>query len=264
MKRRQFLLVGTGGSLALAGALPACGGAAEVTPEAPSGSAGTGYEGGSGGSGATGGSGTAGSAGDPGSGGSGPGMEGGSGGEGGGRAGGAGAEAGGAGGAPTPTCGATTAPNIEGPFFKVDSPERSNIRADGTTGTLLRLSGTVYGPGCAPLAGALLDFWQADEKGAYDTLTFTYRGHQYTDAEGRYVLETIIPGRYLNGATYRPAHIHVKAAGQGTMLLTTQLYFEGDPYNVGDPFIVPSLIMALVDDGTGAMAATFDFVLPAA
>ncbi|HVJ18242.1 MAG TPA: hypothetical protein VM686_22635, partial [Polyangiaceae bacterium] len=175
----------------------------------------------------------------------------------------AGASGNGAGGAP-PTCGQTTAPNIEGPFFKVDSPERGNLRQDGTAGTLLRITGTVYGPGCTPLAGALLDFWQADETGAYDTVTYVYRGHQYADADGRYVLETIIPGRYLNGAQYRPAHIHVKAAGEGTMLLTTQLYFEGDPYNAIDPFIAPSLIMPLTEDGSGVQHASFDFVLTAA
>ena len=227
MERRQFLLAGTSGTLALLTILPACGGQSSVIE-----SGSRGAEAGAAGGEGSGGSPQSGSA--------------------------------GAGGAPAPTCGKTTAPNIEGPFFKVDSPERTNIREADTTGTLLKISGTVYGSDCAPLAGALLDFWQANETGAYDNVTYAYRGHQYTDAEGRYELETIVPGRYLNGATYRPAHVHVKAAGQGTMLLTTQLYFEGDPYNAVDPFIVSSLIMSPLDDGSGLLVATFDFVLPAA
>jgi hypothetical protein len=163
----------------------------------------------------------------------------------------------------TPTCGRVTAPNIEGPFFLANSPERSNLRESGTAGTLLRVTGRVYSQGCAPLAGALLDFWQADENGAYDSVGSVYRGHQYSDAEGRYTLETIVPGRYLNGSTYRPAHLHVKAAGAGTMLLTSQLYFPDDPYNAGDPFIDPSLIMDVEQDPSGLLVAAFDFVLPA-
>jgi protocatechuate 3,4-dioxygenase beta subunit len=253
MKRRQFLLVSSGGTLAAA--LPACGdGESTSVGDEPNAAAGSGADGGA----SAGGAGKAGGAGSPSNAGASSETEGGSGGQ---------ADApgsAGAGGAPAPTCGTTTAPNIEGPFFKVESPQRSNLRVDGGGGTLLTISGSVYGPDCAPLAGALLDFWQADENGDYDTLTYVYRGHQFTDAEGRYELETIVPGRYLNGNTYRPAHIHVKAAGQGTMQLTTQLYFEGDPYNASDPFIEPSLIMSLLEEGSGSLVASFDFVLPAA
>jgi protocatechuate 3,4-dioxygenase beta subunit len=42
--------------------------------------------------------------------------------------------------------------------------------------------------------------------------------------------------------------------------LTTQLYFEGDPYNDGDPFIVPSLIMKHRKVGK-SRRAQFDIVL---
>ena len=68
------------------------------------------------------------------------------------------------------------------------------------------LSGTVYGPDCrTPLPGALLDVWQADHAGHYDikepaNLTdrtpFRLRGRLLTDAQGRYEIETIVPGRY--------------------------------------------------------------------
>lgn len=242
MKRRHFLL-GTSGTLALA----ACGDGESTAVGGSGGATGGGGEAGSSSGSDQAGAGSAGEAGGTGSSGS------------------AGnAAEGGSGGGTEPTCGETTAPNIEGPFFKVDSPERSDLREAGTAGTLLKISGTVYGPDCQPLAGALLDFWQADETGAYDNVTYGYRGHQYADARGRYELETILPGRYLNGATYRPAHIHVKAAGAGTMLLTTQLYFEGDPYNETDPFIDPSLIMSLDEEPSGLLVASFDFVLPSA
>jgi len=69
-----------------------------------------------------------------------------------------------------------------------------------------------------------------------------------------------VPGRYLNGAQYRPAHVHVKVSAPGFLPLTTQLYFPGDPYNAVDPFTVCSLIMRVADEG-GLKRASFDFVL---
>lgn len=161
-----------------------------------------------------------------------------------------------------PTCGDITESNIEGPFFTPDSPLRRSLREEGMKGAPLVIEGRVLDTSCRPLAGALLDFWQADADGAYDNAGFTLRGHQLTDTSGRYRLETIIPGHYLNGAQYRPAHIHVKAAAEETALLTTQLYFEGDPYNAIDPWILPSLIMSLQDSPSGEKLARFDFVLP--
>ena len=83
-----------------------------------------------------------------------------------------------------------------------------------------------------------------------------------TDAKGAYRFETIIPGHYLNGPQYRPAHIHVKVHVGGSELLTTQLYFEGDPYNDVDPFIKQALIMKLDDTGNGR-AASYDLVVAA-
>ena len=163
-----------------------------------------------------------------------------------------------------PTCGTITEANIEGPFFRPSSPERSSLLEANTPGVRLHIKGKVYGPGCTPLAGALLDFWQANDSGAYDNVGFTFRGHQFTKGDGSYALETIIPGHYLNGATYRPAHIHVKAGGIGTSVLTTQLYFSGDRYNAGDPWILDSLIMGLKDSAGGQKLAIFDFVLPKA
>ncbi len=160
-----------------------------------------------------------------------------------------------------PTCGELTEPNIEGPFFAPGSPERTSLRELGMPGVPLRLAGRVLAPDCSPLSAALLDFWQADDNGVYDNTGFTLRGHQYTGADGAYVLEAIVPGHYPNGATFRPAHLHVKAGAQGFKLLTTQLYFEGDPYNGTDPFIRPSLIMSLTDGTDGVKLATFDFVL---
>src|SRR3954453_13880825 len=74
--------------------------------------------------------------------------------------------------APTPACGdhggGPTAPEMEGPYFKPRSPERTSLLDPGLTGSKLVLLGRVLTTDCRPIAGALLDFWQADGTGAYD------------------------------------------------------------------------------------------------
>lgn len=161
----------------------------------------------------------------------------------------------------TPEC-RDTDDNIEGPFFKPSSPERSDLVEAGMGGVRITIRGRVFGTGCGiVLAGAVLDFWQADDTGAYFDVKL--RGHQIATADGHYALHTIIPGHYLNGSQYRPAHVHVKVQAPGYPLLTTQLYFEGDPYNAIDPFIKDGLIMHVDDAAGGEKAAQFDFVLKA-
>ena len=152
----------------------------------------------------------------------------------------------------------STLSNIEGPLFTPDSPERWDLVEPGMAGTRLQIEGRVLGLDCAPISNAVLDFWQADHMGAYDNVGYTLRGHSRVDAEGGYRLSTIVPGRYLNGDTYRPAHIHVKVYVGAELRLTTQLYFEGDPFAATDPWILPELTMAL-QDGPQGKRASFDF-----
>lgn len=161
-----------------------------------------------------------------------------------------------------PTCGELTEPNIEGPFFTPNSPLRAVLVDDAAPGTRIVISGVVYSSTtCAPIADAIVDVWSADHEGAYDNVGFALRGHQVTGTDGGYQFTSVLPGHYLNGAQYRPAHVHVKVAAPGHKLLTTQLYFAGDPFNEVDAFIRPSLIMTTTDVGD-AKHATFHFVLP--
>ena len=103
---------------------------------------------------------------------------------------------------------------------------------------------------------SLLDFWQADDKGQYDNSGFRLRGHQFSDAEGRYRLRSIVPGAYVG----RTRHIHVKAQPRGGRLLTTQLYFPGEPKNRSDGLFRTGLLMRTAEN-PGLLAARFDFVL---
>jgi protocatechuate 3,4-dioxygenase beta subunit len=159
---------------------------------------------------------------------------------------------------PTPGCGdpGETPEQTEGPFFRPNSPQRTSLLEPGVIGTSLMLSGRVLGTDCRPIPGALLDFWQADSGGRYDNEGNRLRGHQHTDAQGRYRLATVIPGLY----TGRTRHIHVKAQPPGGELLTTQLYFPAEPRNRSDGLFDPALLVQFtkVTDRTGAR---FDFVL---
>ncbi len=160
---------------------------------------------------------------------------------------------------PTPECvssQAETARQTEGPFFKRRSPERSQLREPGMAGTLVDLSGFVLTRSCRPLPRTIVDLWQADEKGVYDNAGFRLRGHQFTDAEGRYLFRTIVPGSY----DFRTAHFHVKVAAPYRPVLTTQLYFPGEPKNLRDPLFRPELLMRVARVGD-LVRARFDFVL---
>ncbi|MFD7069198.1 carbohydrate-binding protein [Streptomyces sp. NPDC059913] len=161
--------------------------------------------------------------------------------------------------APTPNCDDGDGPThdqIEGPYFKPNSPLRTSLITDSTPGVRLTVSGYVFGRACRPISGVLLDFWQADTNGAYDMSGFAFRGHQFTDQSGAYSLTTIVPGLYPG----RTRHIHVKVQAPGSSILTTQLYFPGEPRNNTDMLYDPALLMNVRDVGSGRQG-TFDFVL---
>ncbi|MEV7275717.1 carbohydrate-binding protein [Streptomyces sp. NPDC093111] len=149
-----------------------------------------------------------------------------------------------------------TVQQIEGPYFKPNSPLRSSLLEAGTQGVRLTVSGYVFGRACLPVSGALLDFWQADTNGGYDNTGFRFRGHQFTGADGSFKLTTIVPGLYPG----RTRHLHVKVQAPGRPILTTQLYFPGEPRNNTDSIFDARLLMNVRDAG-GAKEAAFDFVL---
>lgn len=156
---------------------------------------------------------------------------------------------------------APTSADIEGPYYLAGAPHRSTLIEPGMEGLPLELVGTLRDTQCRALTGAMLEFWQADERGRYDERGPRLRGSLETDARGSFALRTILPGRYLNGAQYRPAHIHLKVHGPRGVL-TTQLYFEGDPYNRADPWFRSDRALRL-DRDHGGYRARFDGVVPA-
>ncbi|MCC6703433.1 MAG: dioxygenase [Thermomicrobiales bacterium] len=146
--------------------------------------------------------------------------------------------------APTPECRDDddldlTLAQTEGPYFTPDSPERTSLREDDIAGEPLTVTGFVYSSGCDPAPKALVDFWHCDADGVYDNVGYRLRGHQFTDDEGRFTLETIVPGVYPG----RTRHIHVKVQAAGGPVLTTQLYFPDEPGNDRDGIFDPLLVM---------------------
>jgi protocatechuate 3,4-dioxygenase beta subunit len=151
--------------------------------------------------------------------------------------------------------GRLTPEQTEGPFFKPGSPERERVDV-GSTGQPLVLTGRVFSSRCRPVAHARMEFWQADGRGSYDNAGYRLRGHEFTDAQGRYRLTTVYPGLY----TGRTRHIHVKVAPPGGRTLTTQLYFPGEPRNASDGIFTSATVVSLTR-GRPAWTARFDFVV---
>ena len=136
------------------------------------------------------------------------------------------------------------------------------------------------------VAGALLEFWQANAGGRYRHKKEGYIapldpnfggcGRTITDENGFYAFKTIKPGPYPwpNGVNdWRPAHIHFSVFGHAfSQRLITQMYFEGDPLiplcpiakTINDPAAIQQLIAPLDMNNTLPMdmrAYKFDIVL---
>lgn len=159
---------------------------------------------------------------------------------------------------------------IEGPYYVsgapvLEPPYALPQRAD-EPGDVLIVSGTVRTAGGAPLAGALVDMWQADAAGNYSNVQTTppeynLRGKMTTGESGEFEVRTILPPSYhlprggpmeelLNAAgwhDWRPGHLHFIISADGCRPLTTQLYFEGDQWLDADvaTAVKPELILGL-------------------
>ena len=161
---------------------------------------------------------------------------------------------------PTPACAEAreipTPAQTEGPYYTPLTPQRTSLAEPGMAGTKLRLGGYVLDRACRPVPGALIDLWQADAAGRYDNAGYRLRGHLFSDDQGRWQVETIVPGAYPG----RTRHIHVKVRAPDRDILTTQLYFPDEPGNARDPLYNKALLLSAAGDAD-AKIARFDFVL---
>ena len=118
-----------------------------------------------------------------------------------------------------------------GPFFVPNAPQQSDLCVAAGDSERLTVTGTITGmPDCKPLAGALIELWQADVKGEYSQVSrdrkddprCLLRATLRSGADGRYAFRTVLPGEYPG----RPSHIHYRVSMSGYRTLVTQLYFN--------------------------------------
>jgi protocatechuate 3,4-dioxygenase beta subunit len=158
--------------------------------------------------------------------------------------------------APAPGELTQTPREIEGPYFRVGAPMRSNLLEPGDKPELV-LSGRVLNEKGTPIPGAAVNLWSSDVAGNYDMLGYKYHGYQICDANGRYEFTTIVPGCY---EPRDAKHLHVKVQGISSPI-TTQLYIEGEPGNEDDAYYSSDLLVHCETDAQGVKRGTFDFVI---
>jgi protocatechuate 3,4-dioxygenase beta subunit len=159
----------------------------------------------------------------------------------------------------TPRCGdddELTLAQDEGPFFKPNAPLRHDLATDVRDGNRITIAGFVIDKQCRPIPGSLLEIWHADNVGRYDNAGFRLRGHQQVDDQGRWWFNTIIPAAYPG----RTRHYHFKVQRPGGQLLTTQLYFPGEPLNQRDRLFDKRLLLH-VTAASDSSVGRYDFVL---
>lgn len=183
---------------------------------------------------------------------------------------------------------------ITGPVFghndidPIDNDLIHNYAKAGESaiGERIIVHGRVLDENGRPLAGTLVEAWQANAGGRYRHKKDTYLapidpnfggcGRTITDENGYYFFRTVKPGAYpwrnwVNN--WRPAHIHMSIFGTSfSQRLITQCYFEGDPLIAKCPIVktiptqdgIDSLVAALDLNATiplDSIAYKFDIVL---
>jgi len=145
-----------------------------------------------------------------------------------------------------------TESTVFGPFYREGGPEMppgGNMAEGAEGGTPAIIHGRVLDMDGKPIANAMLDCWQADPDGLYDSQRpeleeLHMRGIYHSDAQGNYLIRTLRPvhyqiptdgpvGRMLQSTDrhpWRPAHVHFKVTAPGYQPLTTHLFDDGDEY----------------------------------
>jgi len=172
-----------------------------------------------------------------------------------------------------------TTEDILGPYFIENAPIRTVIAHPDEPGQRLFIIGRILQNDCeTPISGAMLEVWHANDAGCYsinlDCTTgnpgsddFNLRGKMFSNANGLYAFETVLPGNYAS----RPIHIHFKVTTPDGEILVSQIYFDSDPLCETDPWCqdAEERILSLTEDAEGlygnldiAMNSTLSGIIP--
>ncbi len=176
-----------------------------------------------------------------------------------------------------------TESTVLGPFYVEGAPEMKmgvNIAKPGTPGEPCAVSGTVKDMKGKPVAGAVMDIWEAQGDGFYDVQKpdgFNARARFRTGADGKYWFRCVKPTSYpvphdgpvgkMLTATgrhpMRPGHLHFKIAAPGFDTLVTHLFVKGDEYLDSDAVfgVKQSLIVDFRKGNSGGYECRYEFVL---
>jgi len=140
------------------------------------------------------------------------------------------------------------APRMDATRYPAEA-DLSVVDGKAAMGERIIVAGRVLDEDGQPVAGAMVEVWQANAAGRYHhpgdqhdaplDPNFVGRGRVFADADGWYRFTTIRPGAYPwrnHHNAWRPVHIHFSLFGAGfAQRLVTQMYFPGDPLLALDP-----------------------------
>ncbi|KAI0315717.1 aromatic compound dioxygenase [Amylostereum chailletii] len=199
-----------------------------------------------------------------------------------------------------PTVGKSTESSVLGPFFTEDAPDVAlgeSIASEGK-GDYMYVEGRVLSTDGKPIPGAIIETWETDNLGFYDTQYSDRpntgpdcRGRLRADEEGKYGYRAVVPVAYpipgdgpvgellthIGRHNMRPNHLHIMIEAPGHKKLVTALYAQGDKFLASDAVfgVKKSLVVSYTDVNDSEEAKKrgfpqnkpfkllqFDFVLP--
>lgn len=167
-----------------------------------------------------------------------------------------------------PPINGATESSVLGPFYTDDAPEveqGDSIASEGK-GEYMYVEGRVLAIDGTPIAGAVVETWETDGSGTYDTQYEVRekpdcRGRLRTGPDGTYGYRAVVPVSYpipgdgpvgelliaMGRHNMRPNHLHMMIEAPGYQKLTTALYPEGDQWLASDAVfgVKKSLVVSL-------------------
>ncbi len=170
--------------------------------------------------------------------------------------------------------GDATEATVFGPFFVDDAPHVAlgGDIAGAATGQPCWVEGTVRDTDGAPVAGARIEVWEADDDGFYDVQydddRVAGRAHLFSDDDGSYRFWAITPtpypiphdgpvGKMLEAtgrSPMRASHLHFMVSAPGKRTLVTHIFVRGDELLASDSVfgVKDSLVKDFLDQEPGA------------